>query len=282
MKHITSAVSILTLGALLGTVGCSSSNNPATNQTPAGGSNGTGGESSTPATGGAPTAATTTATDTSTATSTGGSPSTSAPTGGSPSTSAPTGGATAAPATGGSPSTDGGASSTAGGSTSTSTSAGSCENTLYTPMCGANSTGTTIAKNVACTATDPQLCYKSCGPQNIGFKSETCTNGLYAEEPSGPPCHFNTGAGCDYSCYKVPTTEPAVCPATAPKHGTACTIDPCIVCGKTAGYLDSSDNPKVGLCVCLPAVGTATQKWSCATYPSAWPCGSLNNGPGCT
>ena len=272
MKHITSAVSILTLGALLGTLGCSSSNNPATNQTPAGGSNGTGGESSTPATGGAPTAATTTATDTSTATSTGGSPT----------TSAPTGGATAAPATGGSPSTDGGSSSTAGGSTSTSTSAGTCENTLYTPMCGANSAGTAIAKNVACTATDPQLCYKTCGPQNSGFKSETCTNGLYAEEPSGPPCHFNTGAGCDYSCYKVPTTEPAVCPTTAPKHGTACTIDPCIVCGKTAGYLDSSDNPKVGLCVCLPAVGTATQKWSCATYPSAWPCGSLNNGPGCT
>src|SRR5262245_42371285 len=38
------------------------------------------------------------------------------------------------------------------------------------------------AKNVACVATDIQLCYRTCGPEKTGYKSETCmTSGAYAE-----------------------------------------------------------------------------------------------------
>src|SRR5262245_8161089 len=39
----------------------------------------------------------------------------------------------------------------------------------------------TVSKGGACTPTDQQFCYKTCGPARLGVKSETCTGGFYAE-----------------------------------------------------------------------------------------------------
>jgi hypothetical protein len=156
----------------------------------------------------------------------------------------------------------------AGGSTATTGT------NPYQPSC----TGLTTAAGVAptkaglCTTADPQLCFKTCGPESKGFKSETCTGGSYVEQ-SG--CSFLPGV--DYSCYKIPATADATCPAAAPQASQACTVATCVVCGGTTGYLDSTGAAKTGYCVC-PAPGAAgTSKWTCASS-TAWPCPA---GQGC-
>jgi hypothetical protein len=63
------------------------------------------------------------------------------------------------------------------------------------------------AKGGACVATDPQLCYKTCGPEKSGAKSETCTGGVYAEM-SG--CSFDSAK--DFACYKIPAAANTMCP----------------------------------------------------------------------
>ena len=145
----------------------------------------------------------------------------------------------------------------------------------FTPLCAGLTTagGAVPTKGGTCTATDPSLCYKTCGPQSIGFKSETCPSGggTYAEQ-SG--CSFlPTG---DYSCYKLPATADPTCPTVAPQASTACTVATCVVCGGTAtaqttGYLDSTGAAKAGFCVCPAAGAGGTSKWSCAST-TAWPC----------
>jgi len=228
--------------ASLGFAGCSSSNEPATGNDPlgnAGAPAGTGGDA-TMSTGGSAT------------TSTGGS---ATGDGGSPTTG--TGGSTGMS---GSPGT--------GGATSGS----------FSPPCGSTSGGVEIAKGGTCVAADTQLCYKTCGPINVGFKAERCTSGAYVEEA----CAFPPDG--DYSCFKVPTADSAGCPTTPPQHNQPCTIDACSVpcsgtacamCGLSAGYLDSKGSPKSGYCVCI--AGSAGNKWSCASA-SAWPC---PGGQGC-
>ena len=42
--------------------------------------------------------------------------------------------------------------------------------------------GEAPTKGGVCTPSDTQLCYKTCGPLSIGFKSETCTGGVYVEQ----------------------------------------------------------------------------------------------------
>jgi hypothetical protein len=126
--------------------------------------------------------------------------------------------------------------------------------------------GTAIAKAVACTASDPQLCYKTCGPASSGAKSETCSSSAYVEGT----CGFDPAG--NYACYKVPTTTDPTCPTTAPMASSACSISTCVVCGATTGYLDSKGTSKTGYCVCQ-----ASGKWSCASN-TEWPC---PNGPGC-
>ena len=148
------------------------------------------------------------------------------------------------------------------------------------PACGTTSAGTSIAKGVACASSDPQLCYKTCGPINVGFKSETCTGGAYAEGD----CTFPSGVS--YTCFRVPTADAAGCPSTPPQHNQPCSValcsvpcgtTPCEMCGVAGGYLDSGGSAKAGYCVCIAdaAVGS---KWSCASTPSAWPC---PGGQGC-
>ncbi len=133
------------------------------------------------------------------------------------------------------------------------------------PLCGVTVSGQeAIAKNVSCTSQDQQVCFKTCGPVSSGFKSETCTGGVYAEQPD---CTFDSN--CNFGCFKIPTVADATCPTTAITSGTPCTVSPCVVCGGNTnpGYI-SSGSQKAGYCVC-PA---ETLKWSCATAGIAWPC----------
>ena len=148
------------------------------------------------------------------------------------------------------------------------------------PLAGVTLAQEAVAKGVACVPSDQQVAYKTCGPLNVGYKSETCSGGVYAEQSD---CSFDPA--CDFSCFKLPDpADPAfaACPTTAPTHGTACTLPPCVVCGGTAkgqttGYLDSKRSAKIGFCVCVPATANTTQKWSCATGGTIWPCPG-NNG----
>ena len=152
--------------------------------------------------------------------------------------------------------------------------AGSTGTNPYTPSCGDLLTAAGVAptKNGICTDTDPQLCYRTCGPLSIGFKSETCTAGAYVEQ-SG--CSFLPG---DMSCYKIPTTMDPTCPTEVPQASTACNVAPCTLCNVNNGYLDSSGTAKTGYCVCSPpSATTGASKWSCASS-TAWPCPA---GQGC-
>lgn len=165
--------------------------------------------------------------------------------------------------------------STGAAGTTGSTGTAGTTGTSGTAPCGSTAAGTAIAKGVACTSTDTQLCTKTCGPEKAGTKTETCTAGAYVE---GSVCSFpavsTVTANGTYMCYALPATAPTVCPTTAPMASTACTIPDCTVCGGTAtgtttGYLDSTGASKVGFCVCQAAAASPT--WSCASA-TAWPC----------
>lgn len=138
------------------------------------------------------------------------------------------------------------------------------------PLCASLLTtfGSPPSKGGACEPTDPQFCYKTCGPQSIGFKSETCSSGVYVEGQ----CQFP--AGGDYSCYAIPPTIDPACPATPPQASTECDVPACTPCNAGGTYLDSVGAPKIGYCVCVPGI---VQKWSCAPATS-WPCPA---GTGC-
>ena len=216
-------------------LGCSSSNEPAT-------TNGTGGTMSVMGTGGS---SSTTGTGGTTTTSTGGT------------TTPSTGGTTGS---GGQP----GSAGQPGGAGSTGTSG------FGQPACTTTAAGAAVKKGGACAASDPQLCYNTCGPEKSGVKTETCSAGSYAEGP----CAFDPAK--DFSCYKVPAAGAfsASCPADVITAGSPCTVADCTVCGAT-GYMDSSGSPKTGYCVCQS--GSSNPTWSCAST-TAWPCPS---GSGC-
>jgi len=171
----------------------------------------------------------------------------------------PTTGAAGAPATTG-----------AGGAAGASAAGSFSPNCAMVPVTAG---GMAPAKAVACTPADTQLCYKTCGPESIGFKSETCTNGAYVEQ-SG--CSFP--ADMDYSCFKIPAALDASCPAMPPQASQPCTVAACTPCNAGGNYLDSTGASKAGYCVCPAAAGSSgTRKWSCASG-TAWPCPS---GKGC-
>jgi hypothetical protein len=188
------------------------------------------------------------------------------------------GGTTVATASGGAttPVTTGAGGATTPATTGAGGAAGATGTNPYQPACGTLTTvaGLVPSKGVLCPdAADPQLCYKTCGPNSIGFKSETCTVGSYVEQ-SG--CSFQTGA--DFSCYKIPATVDPSCPTTAPQASQPCTVATCTLCGGTTGYLDSTGASKTGYCVCpTPSATTGISKWSCASS-TAWPCPA---GQGC-
>ena len=138
---------------------------------------------------------------------------------------------------------------------------------MFSPLCSdvPPTAAGVPAKGGACTESDPQLCYKTCGPQSVGFKSEMCMNGAYVEQ-SG--CTFPDG---DYSCYKIPTTVAATCPTTPPQATKTCDVAMCTPCNVGGTYLDSSGSSKMGYCVCPMAGDSGMRNWSCASA-TAWPC----------
>jgi hypothetical protein len=131
----------------------------------------------------------------------------------------------------------------------------------------------TVVKGGACLPTDQQFCYKTCGPEKTGVKTETCTTaGTYAEM-SG--CSFEPSR--DFSCYKIPTTAQTACPAGVTPQGTGtCDVPHCTLCNSLQGvvggsYLDSGGAPKVGWCTCQEPNGDGLRQWTCAS-DTAWPC----------
>jgi hypothetical protein len=156
------------------------------------------------------------------------------------------------------------------------------------PLCGTTSAGTAIAKGVACTAADPQLCFKPCGNIGVGLKSETCSAGYYVEASY---CVYDPA--CDYSCYRLPAEADPACPtpeATVPRRGQPCTLPACVVCGGTAseqttGFLEPSGTMRVGYCSCRQPVITGmgyvitSPIWACGVGGAhTWPCPGE---PGC-
>jgi hypothetical protein len=262
MRTVTNIGTMALLLQTLLVQGCGS-NNPSTTDT--GGTTGAAGNAM-------PTAGTTAAAGATATTPAGG---TTAAAGATATT--PAGGTTAAAgATATTPA--GGISAAAGAIASTPTggtsgAAGASGTASFTPLCAALTTaaGSAPTKSGVCTATDPQLCYKTCGPKSIGFKSETCTAGTYAEQ-SG--CSFPPG---DYSCYKIPTAIDPSCPATVPQASQPCSVADCVLCNVGGNYLDSTGASKAGYCVCPVTTAGTPGKWSCAST-TAWPC---PGGQGC-
>jgi len=131
----------------------------------------------------------------------------------------------------------------------------------------------TVSKGGACAPTDIQFCYKTCGPEKSGIKSETCqTSGTYSEM-SG--CMFNPAA--DYSCYKLPATADPMCTGITPKASDPCTIDMCHACNSLGGvagghYMDSGGADKTGFCVCQAPNSSGARVWSCGSDNGSWPC----------
>jgi hypothetical protein len=150
----------------------------------------------------------------------------------------------------------------------TAGSGGSGGGGTFSPLCSAvprTQAGEEPTKGGACVAADPQLCYKTCGPQSIGFKSETCTGGVYVEQ-SG--CSF---PDADYACYKIPATISTTCPAAVPQASQNCEVAECTPCNFGGLYADSGGAQKEGYCICPKASSAGTRKWSCASS-TAWPC----------
>jgi hypothetical protein len=126
------------------------------------------------------------------------------------------------------------------------------------PACAAS-----VTKGAACADSDVQACTKTCGPERVGTKTETCQASAYVEGL----CQFDPSA--NYACYAVPDAPGPGCPTALIQAGSPCTIPDCIVCGGSTGYLDSTGAMKTGYCVCQAAATNPT--WSCA-LTSAWPC----------
>jgi hypothetical protein len=157
-----------------------------------------------------------------------------------------------------------------GGAMAGSPGAGMSGAGAYQPVCDDS-----IVKGATCARSSTQLCYRACGPNGVGFKSETCTRGAYDEGD----CQFP--ASGDYSCYAVlaPYHLPAACPTAVPRAADTCDVPACTPCfgGATNNpqYQDSTGAQKTGYCVCNDA-----GIWTCATStdPSSWPC---PGNPGC-
>lgn len=158
----------------------------------------------------------------------------------------------------------GGATAAAGGAATTG-----CNFPATSPPLPAGGTlcDGTVKKGGACTV-EGAVCFKTCGPTNTGWKSETCTNLVYAEVSA---CVWT---GTDYSAFRIPASLAelsATCPDTTPQAGQPCTVEPCVVCTDktTGGYLDSGGGAKSGWCLCN---GEANKAWTCGTAGTAWPC----------
>ena len=129
-----------------------------------------------------------------------------------------------------------------------------------------------VAQGGACTPMDQQFCYKPCGPEGAGVRSETCRSGsgLYAEMDG---CSYDLTR--DYSCYRIPAEPDAAC-AAAPQAGAACDLPACRPCNSRGGiargeYFRAAGAATTGWCVCQAPDAAGKRTWSCANAPT-WPC----------
>lgn len=129
--------------------------------------------------------------------------------------------------------------------------------------------GEEIKKGTPCTSEDPPLCYRPCGPRSVGWKTEQCLAGVYAEGD----CTFPPDA--DYACFAIPDQiDTGVCPTNAPPKATdECDVPGCTLCNLNGQYFDTGDNAKDGYCICrLPEEDPeGIRRWTCASE-TAWPC----------
>jgi hypothetical protein len=139
----------------------------------------------------------------------------------------------------------------------------------YWPPCdlGTALNGEEIKKGTQCTAEDVQLCYRPCGPAQVGWKTETCQAGVYAESDCGFPEEE------DYSCYALPKEiDTSTCPQGEPPRATdECDVPECFPCNYNDQYFDTAGNLKEGYCVCRPPDEDGIRAWTCASV-TAWPC----------
>jgi len=130
----------------------------------------------------------------------------------------------------------------------------------------------TVAEGRECAPTDVQFCYKACGPEGAGVKSETCrSSGLYNEMVG---CSYDLSR--DYSCYRIPSAPSAACGTLTPQAGQPCDVPACLVCNSRQGlvdgeYFSAGGAVTEGWCVCSASGTTGTRTWSC-TNASMWPC----------
>jgi hypothetical protein len=139
----------------------------------------------------------------------------------------------------------------------------------FSPACFLTSTknGEEILKGAPCTAADPKLCYRPCGPNQVGWKTETCTAGVYAEGD----CTFP--ADQDFSCYAIPThIDEAACGLSASPAATGeCSAPLCTTCNFGGFYEDTGHDAKEGFCTCREPGPDGVRRWTCAST-TAWPC----------
>jgi len=166
-----------------------------------------------------------------------------------------------------------GGSAAPGGTTGSGGVSGSGGTAFGEPACP------TAVRGSACLPTDPQVCYRTCGPERTGVKANTCeANGVYSESVF---CAFDPSK--DYSCYAIPVAANAACPQGVTLQASMpCEVDHCVLCNSLGGvvggqFFDSSGAPKMGWCVCQVPNASGLRTWSCATDLN-WPCPA---GAGC-
>jgi len=182
--------------------------------------------------------------------------------------------------TGGSPTTGGSATAAAagmgdGGDGTTGGTGGSTVNPPphpdFLPPCYLSTTqaGDEILKGTPCTSADVKVCYRPCGPSQVGWKKEQCKAGVYAEED----CLFPEDM--DFSCYRIPDViDEAACGVTAPPAATGeCTAPLCMPCNFEGSYQDTGADVKEGYCTCREPDAEGVRRWTCAST-MAWPCPS--------
>jgi len=163
----------------------------------------------------------------------------------------------------------GGSDSEAGNGTTTGTGAHPPVDPDFSPACFLTPTqsGEEILKGTPCTSEDPKLCYRPCGPDQVGWKTETCLAGVYTEgDCTFPPAK-------DYSCYAIPSEiDEGACGVTAAPAATdECDAPLCMPCNLSGFYQDTGSDVKEGYCVCREPDEGGVRRWTCAST-TAWPC----------
>ena len=123
------------------------------------------------------------------------------------------------------------------------------------------------SSGAACTPADQQFCYKTCGPEKTGVKTDTCAaNGVYAEMVR---LHLRSGQGLLLLRDPVGAPTRSALAGVAPQGKLACATSrplravqqPPAVC-RAATISIRRGAPKVGWCTCQLPNGGVLRTWS--------------------